>query len=111
MGVHWRLPPLREKFFKRLQHFAPDHMAQYNGNPVKNFAAVRILVNALAGLHTLWRTKTPLTSAQLNLYADLTTRFRLAWSGLRWKPTVWVHWMAARTRLCLEGILRGGGTV
>ena len=88
---------LREKFVKKLEEAAPDHTSRYNGQPLKTFAVVRILLGALTALHSLWRCKTLLTPPQLAAYKASVDRFRLAWVGLQWKPTVWVHWMCAHS--------------
>lgn len=48
-------------------------------------------------MHKHWCSKTLLTDVEIVQYHSAVDTFRHAWVGLKWKPTVWVHWACAHS--------------
>ena len=88
---------MRSRFLNHLQSACSDQWASYNGRPLLYYACVRLLLGALHILHKHWRSKNLLTAEEIVEYRSAIEKFRHAWVGLQWKPTVWVHWACAHS--------------
>lgn len=51
-------PDLRTELVAHLETVQGGHTATFNGTPLRLSAVVRILLNALASMHSLWSLKT-----------------------------------------------------
>ena len=75
-----------QKLVSLAQKYAPDVTVAYGNESAQLFAHVvlRILLQALRSLHTLWRVKSLLTDQEVTQYRINLGRFRDAWVALQW---------------------------
>ena len=65
-------------------------------------SAIQLLFRTLHGLHSLWRTKTLLTSEECKSYLFLATRFGFLWHAAGWKVSTWVHWVVRHSSALVD---------
>jgi hypothetical protein len=75
-------PDLRAELVNHIRELSGDQMCNVRGNPLFLFAVVRILLNALAAMHSAWCTKQTLTPLQVVAYPTQVDNFRSAWEAL-----------------------------
>ena len=88
---------LRKKLLDHLERAGGARRASYGTGSLLYFAVVRLLLQAFTSLHGLWCQKALLSAGQVAQHRAAVEQFRLAWVGLGWKPTVWVHWVCAHS--------------
>ena len=88
---------VREQLTEHLRSVGGQRTSAYRHSQLLYFAVVRLLLQALSRMHTIWSTRTPLAPAQTAEHQRAVDQFRHAWLGLGWKPTVWVHWACAHS--------------
>jgi hypothetical protein len=68
-----------------------------DNDEVRVSAVVNVLLTSLENIHSLWRVKSYLSQNQIQSYTSHVNKFRQMWTVLKWKPTVWVHWLCAHS--------------
>ena len=93
-----RNPRYQESLVKLARQHAPSVQLQWSADrKVTAPAALSVLLNSFKELHSIWSTRVPLTSSQVDLYLNQVNIFRQAWRAFGWKPTPWVHWVLAHS--------------
>ena len=86
---------IRQKLLDHLQATGGNRTCPYRNGHLLYHVVVRLLLQALSHAHAVWATRSLLTPTQIASHGEAIGRFRDAWKGLGWKPTVWVHWACA----------------
>lgn len=86
---------MRTKLIAHLQVAGGERTAAYRTGRLSYFVVIRLMLQALSHIHSLWSHRALLTPAQITEHRAAVDQFRHAWEGLGWKPTVWVHWTCA----------------
>ena len=53
------------------------------------------IIRSAADLHGLWRKETFLSDPEVACADQAAKQLGVCWSLMKWKPTLWLHWMVA----------------
>lgn len=88
---------------------APDILVTLpDSRHIKLAFAINILLRNLHVMHGIWRNKALLTEYQVGQYDAAVRTFGLVWSALKWKGTVWVHWVVRHSMFFISKYREGG---
>ena len=68
------------------------------GRLMKPRAVLQVLLGSLRSMHAIWRLRRRVTDEEVVSYRAMVGKFAQCWAALRWKGTVWVHWVIVHSR-------------